>query len=77
MSMNEIRPDHYTGLSIQPLDVIESWGLDKSFCLANVIKYIARHRNKGGLVDLEKAAFYLDYEIKRLRKVQEYEEDGN
>lgn len=50
---------HYAELgAIQPLEVIEAWGL--GYHLGNVIKYVARYRGKGGRVDLEKAKFYLD-----------------
>lgn len=53
------RPEHYCCTEIEPLDVIEDWGLD--FCLGNVIKYIARAGLKGSyLKDLKKARFYLD-----------------
>lgn len=41
-----------------------------NFCRGNVIKYVARAGNKGQdkeLEDLEKARFYLNREIERLR----------
>jgi hypothetical protein len=40
------------------VDVVEDW--DLGFHLGNVIKYIARYKDKGGLVDIKKADWYLD-----------------
>lgn len=60
------KPAHYTQSTIQPIDVIEDW--DLNFHLGNTIKYICRHRNKGKPIeDLEKAAWYLNREIERLK----------
>ena len=57
------RPPHYAGLSIEPIDVIESW--DLNYHLGNVIKYISRAGRKGDyLEDLEKARWYLDRELR-------------
>ena len=53
-------PEHYQRDGIEPIDVIEAWGLD--FRLANAIKYIARAGRKPGEsrdADLEKAANYI------------------
>ena len=58
------RPAHYTFSSIEVIDVIEAWRL--SFCLGNVVKYVARADHKGRpLEDLKKARWYLDREIQR------------
>jgi hypothetical protein len=52
--------DHYL-LKIQPIEyVIEN---QLGFCEGNVVKYISRWRNKGGLQDLEKAKHYIDFLI--------------
>jgi hypothetical protein len=62
-------PPHYTATKIEPIDVIETWGL--GYRLGNVIKYIARAGRKGDAVqDLEKAAWYLNREIERRRAGQ-------
>lgn len=64
-----IRPAHYTGKSIEPIEVIQSWSLN--FCLGNVIKYVARAGLKKGspaLEDLKKARQYLDFEIERIEQ---------
>lgn len=64
------RPSHYVdGRSMQPIDVIEDWGLDKDHYLANVLKYISRYGRKGSGDDpklcLRKAMFYLNRRIER------------
>lgn len=53
-----LNPEHYTNCSIEPMDVIEDWGLPHH--LACVLKYIKRHTQKGDpLKDLAKAEWYL------------------
>lgn len=60
-----ISPRHYADLKPEPIEIIESWGLD--FHEAQVVKYIARAGRKGGpekrLEDLKKALFYLNRRI--------------
>ena len=53
----------YSSLSPEPIDVIESWGLN--FHEAQVLKYLSRHRRKGGVEDLQKAEWYLRRLIER------------
>lgn len=55
-----INPKHYQGDLV--MRIIEHFKL--GFALGNCIKYILRHRDKGGVEDLKKAAWYLDREIK-------------
>jgi len=62
-------PPHYLdGRSIEPLNVIDDWGLDEDYYLASVIKYISRYGRKDGVEDsldcLKKARFYLDRRIR-------------
>lgn len=65
--MTDSQP-HYGGrppefrMDVQPIELIVSCQLD--FCLGNVIKYIARHKKKGGIEDLRKARQYLDWRIR-------------
>lgn len=56
---NRIDPPYYRNLTPEPIDVIESWGLD--FRLANALKYISRQGRKtpDGRADLEKAIWYI------------------
>ena len=57
-------PKHYNMHSIEPIDVIEDWGLN--FNLGSVVKYIARSDYKGAPIeDLEKAVWYLRREVER------------
>ena len=59
-------PSHYNQ-GIEPIDIIESW--DLNFSLGNAIKYILRSPYKGKQIeDLEKARWYIDREIERLKK---------
>jgi hypothetical protein len=66
ISIDQINPQHYKGREV--MDFLIRFGLDKSFCLGNVVKYIARDKNNEGgdkrLVDLKKAKWYLEEEIR-------------
>ncbi len=57
MADNVNSPDHYTKGDIEVIDYI----LDQKFDYleGNVIKYVSRYRNKGGIEDLRKAKWYL------------------
>ncbi len=58
-------PAHYcAGRKYEPVKVIQDWGL--SYCLGNVLKYIARAGRKDGCSrqeDLQKAMKYLEFEV--------------
>ena len=57
-------PKYYTKTGLEPITVIETWGL--GFNLGNVLKYISRAGVKDPdteIEDLEKARWYLDREI--------------
>lgn len=59
-------PSHYNQ-GIEPIEVIESW--DLNFNLGNVIKYTLRAPYKENMIqDLEKAKWYLEKELQRLKK---------
>lgn len=61
-------PPHYTRGKHEPIDIIEDWHLN--FHLGNAVKYIARAGFKDPsrtVEDLEKARWYLDREIARLK----------
>lgn len=70
-------PAHYGGdTTYEVIKVLEAWGLDKSFCLGNAVKYIARAKQKtptlkGIIEDLEKGAWYLNREIQNLKATDE------
>lgn len=67
--MNDpINPNHYKQGGIETIDVIEAW--DLNYRLGNAVKYISRAGKKDPnktVEDLEKARWYLDREINRLK----------
>ena len=68
MSNNVNHPKHYHPNTIEVIDAIEVW--DLNFSLGNAVKYIARSGLKDPkktIEDLEKATWYLNREITRLK----------
>jgi Protein of unknwon function (DUF3310) len=66
-------PQHYGGdTTYEVIKVIHAWNLN--FNLGNTVKYIARSGKKteNPIEDLEKARFYLNYEIDRLTGKLDY-----
>lgn len=66
-------PAHYGGKDnpYEVVKVVEAWGLDQDAYLFNAVKYIARAGKKDAtklVEDLEKARFYLERRIARLKK---------
>jgi len=60
---SQIGGDHYAKKNIQPWTAMEDWMSPAQFAgflRGNVIKYVARCEDKGGLEDLKKASHYLD-----------------
>jgi len=55
---------HYSGI-YQPIDFIELWGL--GFAEGSIVKYLCRHRKKGGREDVAKAKWYLGVLEARMR----------
>lgn len=60
-----INPAHYRQGGIETYDFIEAKGLN--YAEGNVVKYVTRWRQKGGVEDLEKARWYLDRLIQDAR----------
>lgn len=52
----QISGNHYKDMPIQPIQYIHANKL--GFCEANIVKYISRHRSKGGISDLNKVIHY-------------------
>lgn len=50
--------DHYRTKGIQPIEYI--FANEIGFAEGNVIKYVSRWKDKGGIEDLKKARHYLD-----------------
>ncbi len=79
MDYNNIsRPFHYCkGRRFEPVDVINDWQLN--FNLGNVIKYVSRAGRKENLLeDLQKAQYYLKYEIDKITQdncINQYKKD--
>lgn len=46
------------------------------YCKGNVLKYLWRWEDKGGLMDLQKAQVYLTWMIETAQKYATYEEDA-
>ena len=63
---------HYDipGREKQPIELMRLGLTDAEFegyCIGNVMKYILRHKYKGGLNDLLKAREYIDFLIRAYR----------
>lgn len=54
----QVAGSHYKELPIQPVEYVYRNGI--GFFEGNVIKYVTRWRDKGGIDDLEKAKHYLE-----------------
>lgn len=62
---------HYRSKEVQPWDAMESWMTPEAFqgfLTGNVIKYMARWRDKNGVEDLRKARHYLNKLIEEVTK---------
>jgi len=61
---NDVNPEHYKQGEIECIDAISAATIQKSgieaICVANVIKYLWRYENKGGLTDVQKSRWYID-----------------
>ena len=55
---HQVAGDHYKGKAIQPWDYIVSNSL--GYLEGNIIKYITRYPEKGGLADVYKAKHYIE-----------------
>ena len=65
-------PQHYGGSEnpYETIKVLEAWMTRDEmigFCKGNALKYLSRHREKGGLQDLEKSAWYSRYMVDYLK----------
>lgn len=64
-------PNHYTShpSGVEVIQITEHM----NFCLGNAIKYILRSDHKNNQIqDLEKAIWYINREIKRLKNVKDF-----
>lgn len=65
-------PEHYTKNGVECIDIIDAMTKDKqgmeAICVANVVKYLYRYKNKGGVEAVKKAQWYLTKLISTLEK---------
>lgn len=59
----QVGGDHYKSMGIQPVDYIHANNLD--YFEGNIVKYITRHRAKGGRRDIEKLIHYAQMILER------------
>lgn len=62
-SLKQVGGDHYKTMGIQPSDFIDSNKL--GWYEGNAVKYICRHKVKGGKEDLLKAIHYLELALEK------------
>lgn len=58
----QVEGDHYKNLKIQPVEYITANEL--GFLEGNVVKYITRHKQKGGDADIRKVIHYCELILK-------------
>lgn len=59
----QVGGNHYKDMKIQPVEFIMANNL--GFCEGNVVKYICRYKQKGGVEDLEKVVHYAQMLIEK------------
>ena len=59
----QVGGSHYRDMKIQPLEYCLENNL--GLCESNIVKYVSRWRDKGGVEDLRKARHYLEVLIER------------
>lgn len=64
----QVGGQHYKSKAIQPVEYIHANAIP--YMEGNVIKYVSRWRDKGGVADLEKAKHYIDMLIELERKTK-------
>lgn len=58
MKDKQVGGRHYKNMGIQPTEY--AYANELGFLEGNVVKYVSRHRFKGGAVDIKKAIHYLE-----------------
>ena len=59
----QVGGSHYKKYAIQPVEFIMANNI--GYMEGNIIKYVVRHKDKGGIADLEKAMHYLQMLIEQ------------
>jgi len=55
-------PPHYKTGKLEVIDILKDQLTQEEFCgylRGNILKYLFRYKNKGGVTDLQKAQWYL------------------
>lgn len=72
MNKDNINPNHYKQGRVECIDAIASATINKkglaAVCTANVIKYLWRFEEKGGIEDMKKAQWYLNKMIEQYKE---------
>lgn len=73
------KPAHYQRAGIETIDYIRAT-LDgpgfEAYCIGNVLKYVSRYREKGGVEDLRKAQVYLGWAIQPVGGKRQSQPEG-
>ena len=67
----QVGGNHYASKAVQPWDAMQAWMSREEFTgylRGNVIKYMARCNDKGGIEDVKKARHYIDKLIEVLEQ---------
>lgn len=67
----QVAGNHYKELPIQPVEYIYANNI--GYFEGNVIKYVTRWKEKGGIKDLEKAKHYIDLLIQLTNRTESAE----
>ena len=73
-------PSHYNTSKYECIDIIEALGWGEGFNRGNSLKYLMRAGAKDPtkeIEDLQKAAWYINREIERLKTIREVERLSN
>ncbi len=62
----QVSGSHYKTMKIQPVEFIMANDLD--FCQGNIVKYVCRYKQKGGVEDLNKVIHYARLLIEQIEK---------
>lgn len=65
-NLDQVGGNHYKDMAIEPWEYAEANNL--SFLEGTVVKYVSRHKSKGGVEDLKKAIHCLELLIESQKK---------
>ena len=74
INKDQINPSYYNKYDYKPIDFLKDLFFKDQFdayCIGNVIKYLCRWKDKGGVVDLQKARWFL---LKKIRHFEVYKD---